>query len=76
MSHQKSKFFIAIKKAMGGSPAPDTYILSLQLERMEVMLKPTALEAGVNQVVTVWPLAACLEAGPRVTMVTNPTSRP
>lgn len=41
---------------------------------MEVMIKTMAHEAGVNQVVTQWPLAAYLETGPKVT--TNLGARP
>lgn len=45
---------------------------------MEVMIKTMAHEAGVNQVVTQWPLAAYLETGPKVTtkVMTNLGARP
>lgn len=48
----------------GGHRGEGTSFLPLQLGNMEVMLKPRAHEAAVNQVVTQQPLASCLEAGP------------
>lgn len=55
--------FLVLLKRLSGSAAPSVYLLlSLQLEIMEVTLKPMSHEARVNQVVTQWPLAACQDA--------------
>ena len=45
--------FLVLLKRLSGSAAPSVcLLLSLQLETMEVMLKPMSHEARVNQVVT------------------------
>lgn len=47
------------------------HIPSVSAVRKHGMPMPTVREAGVNRVVTQWPLAACLEAGSRVTTGTQ-----